>query len=115
MPEATLSDYDELAFEVAKGTHPIMPRPQWGQNAAMVAFFIDRMQDELKRLRYSMSDQTAIRHEMWEQALQMVEDLQVLVKVLSSDRSPHGSERFQWARDNLGAPYRELLLLVVGG
>jgi hypothetical protein len=41
VPEATLEDFEELTGLVNMGKNPILPQPEWGQDAAFIAFVID--------------------------------------------------------------------------
>lgn len=56
MADATLKDYSELAGCVIMGEHPILPKPEWGQDAAFVAFKIDSLRTEIERLRQGLWD-----------------------------------------------------------
>jgi hypothetical protein len=51
VPDATLDDYSELVTKFHMGTHPLLPQPSWGQDAAYLAFCIDALVEERNRLR----------------------------------------------------------------
>lgn len=56
MADATLEHYSELAGCLIMGQHPILPQPEWGQDAAMVAFALDARATEIARLRQGLWD-----------------------------------------------------------
>jgi hypothetical protein len=51
MPDATFKDFCELATAVSMGQDPILPRPEWGQDAAYIAFVIDSLRADNALLR----------------------------------------------------------------
>lgn len=50
MPDATLDDFEELAYVVSEGINPILPRPHMGQSAAFLAFVIDGLRAQVNDL-----------------------------------------------------------------
>lgn len=46
MPDATMEHFGELVGLVSMGVHPILPRPEWGQDAAYLAFVIDGLREK---------------------------------------------------------------------
>lgn len=63
MPDATMKDYSELAGAVGAGKFPILPRPEWGQDAAYIAFVLDGFVKEIRELH---ADELALRAEVAE-------------------------------------------------
>lgn len=47
MADSTLQHYSDLAGCLIVGEHPILPKPEWGQDAAFVAFTIDGLKNRL--------------------------------------------------------------------
>lgn len=47
MADATLQDFEQMAMAVILTADPILPRPEWGQDAAFVAFVIDELRSRL--------------------------------------------------------------------
>jgi hypothetical protein len=50
MTEARIEDFAELVGLLALNTHPIMPQPTWGQDAAFLGFVIDRLTQRCVKL-----------------------------------------------------------------
>lgn len=56
MTESTREHYNELAGAVVLGTHPILPRPEWGQDCAYLAHVLDTQSAELVKLRHDVAE-----------------------------------------------------------
>lgn len=56
MAESTLEHYSDLAACLIRGDYPILPKPEWGQDTAFVAFVIDGLNTEVLRLRQGLWD-----------------------------------------------------------
>lgn len=56
MTESTREHYNELAGAVVRGTHPILPRPEWGQDCAYLAHVLDTQSAELVKLRHDVAE-----------------------------------------------------------
>lgn len=50
MSESSLKDFSELATAVMLQEYPILPKPEWGQDAAFVAWTIDKMKSKVADL-----------------------------------------------------------------
>lgn len=56
MPDTTLEHFSELASCIAMNEYPILPKPHWGQDAALIAFFVDGMRQANAELREICED-----------------------------------------------------------
>lgn len=102
MPEATLADFEALAHKVVSGVFPIMPQPEWGQDAAFVGFIVDGLRAEVDRLRASMSQPQAKREAALVEASKENNDLRLIIRYMMN----HGVE---WTASNLGEPYHSII------
>ena len=53
-PDTELTHYRELAEAIILDIHPILPRPHWNQDTALVAFAIDRLRTANIRLSVAL-------------------------------------------------------------
>lgn len=56
MPDATYEDFCALATALITGESPILPQPEWGQDAAYIAYVIDGVVAKNKHLRKQVAD-----------------------------------------------------------
>lgn len=46
--ESTLEQWSELAADVVMQKYPILPKPDWGQDVAYVAFVLDHLVQQVR-------------------------------------------------------------------
>ena len=71
MPDATLADYSALVHKVHMSNYPLLPEPDWGQDAAYLAFIIDGMVKRIEELQVDRKTYMGKADWQWDEELQM--------------------------------------------
>jgi hypothetical protein len=107
MGDATLADYQALVGEVISGKKPILPQPLWGQDAAALAFLIDRLREE-NDLLYELARKWLHRATGLRYAIDTKLSSGPAGEIIQLSRQQHGPWDGPWGED----PESENLLLV---